>query len=194
MIINKLNKEQIEELFDNIKKEARIKAREDYEVRTALARDIKKLIKNLNAVSDVVSEYDLNLEELEDEDYIGDRTNYYINKETWRYDFKKNPTSYKDDFVLKYSRNLDRICEDDNIIYVNDCNLGLPYNRVYTIELAQIFAFINRHSNLSLPIKIRDFDTPLQMGKEYDLGNVVFSVDVQGRRVVIRVKEENNEF
>lgn len=184
MIINKLNKEKIEELFDNIEKEARIKAKEDYEVRTALARDIRKLIKNI----DVVSEYDLNLEELEDEDYIGDRTNYYINKETWRYDFKKNSTSDKDDFVLKYSRNLDRICEEDNIIYVNDCNLGLSHNRVYTIGLVQIFAFINRHSNLSLPIKTGDFDTPLQMGKEYDLGNVVFSVDMQGERVKIIVK------
>lgn len=184
MIINKLNKKQIEELFDNIKKEARIKAEEDYEVRTALARDIRKLINNL----DVVSEYDLNLEELEDEDYIRDRTKYYISKETWRYDFKKEGAYYKDDFVKRYSKDLDRICEDDNIIYVNDCNLGLSHNRVYTIGLAQIFAFINRHSNLSLPIKIRDFDTPLQMGREYDLGNVVFSVDMQGRRVVIRVK------
>lgn len=183
MLVNKLTKEQIEKLYDTIEMYARLSAENDYNLRVATHNNILKLIDTI----DVVTKFELNLDNLLDTEYIRKRTLTHISKETWRYTFNKFDTYYKHDFVVTVMKDMDKITECGNTILIKHGDLVVNRKRVHNTRLIQVFSVLNKLSRLTLPTHEID-GSELYINVEYNFNNLTFKIDKHSE-IMIKVNK-----
>lgn len=171
-IFKPFTKQELEKDYNRIKKVAISIATDENKKR----KDLRKKIENMLSSAGDYAKFLIEFNDLPQDDWMEERVNEFISKNTSKYSIEKNGYLQLDSMINNYEKDISHITEKDGIIKVSGFCITSMSNRIHLNTLVKLLKFISIHIQIRLPFNQLGNYEMSSLSEWHNLGDIEYRV------------------